>query len=317
VVSSAASELEVIVLGGAAVDWVARVEALPRKDSIVVARSYDRFPGGSAANVAVGIARLGWRVGFVGKLGNDENGRLLLRAFREEGVDTRGVIVETGGLTSACFIAVDDQGDRVIVGLPGVSVIERVGELGSVCLQGRALYIGPNYTEVAVAAAVGARERGATVFSAPGGSWGQDGPALLRPMLERADVLLVSRSEATELTGQAAPLEAVRLLGRMGPPVVIETVGAQGVVVLTQEGVLEVPGFAVSGVQDTTGAGDAFAAGLIVGFLEGLDWGSAAQMGCATAALKVRHMGARSGLPTREEVARFMGDAKSDNRRQP
>jgi ribokinase len=65
--------------------------------------------------------------------------------------------------------------------------------------------------------------------------------------------------------------------------------------------------FAVPDAQDTTGAGDAFAAGLIAGFLEGLDWEAAARMGCAVAALKIRHVGARSGLPSRGEVQLLLG----------
>jgi sugar/nucleoside kinase (ribokinase family) len=54
---------------------------------------------------------------------------------------------------------------------------------------------------------------------------------------------------------------------------------------------------------------DAFAAGLIAGFLEGLDWEAAARMGCAVAALKIRHLGARSGLPNRERVRSLLGTA--------
>ena len=67
-----------------------------------------------------------------------------------------------------------------------------------------------------------------------------------------------------------------------------------------------VPAFDVPDVRDTTGAGDAFAAGLVAGVLEGLGWRMAAQMGCAVAALKVRHKGARSGLPSREQAQSFL-----------
>jgi len=298
-------ELDVIVLGGAAVDWVAQVEALPRKDSLVLARSCEKYPGGSAANVAVGIARLGRPVGFVGKLGDDEHGRSLLRAFEQEGGDTRGIIVETGRPTAVCFIAVDGRGDRIIFALPGASIIEKVEELDLAYLSGRVLYIGPASVEVAAAAAAAGRERGATVFFAPGGGWRPGELAQLGPVLERVDVLLFSRTEAAEWTGLASPAEAIRQLGRMGPSVVIQTLGAEGAMALANGRMTEVPAFPGPPAQDTTGAGDAFAAGLGVGFLEGMDWESAIRMGCATAALKIRRVGARSGLPGREEVARF------------
>jgi ribokinase len=300
-------EMEVVVLGGAAVDWVARVEALPRKDSTVLARSCEKFPGGSAANVAVGVARLGHRVGFVGKLGDDENGQLLLQAFEDEGIDTQVLIMERGRTTATCFIAVNDHGDRIIFALPGASLVETVTELDLTYVgEGQVLYIGPAYVEVATAAAKQAREKGATVFYAPSCAWGAEKLASIRPILESADVLLVSHIEATALTGQMPPTETARLLSETGPSVVIETLGQHGVLVRVDGRAIQIPAFTVTGARDTTGAGDAFAAGLVAGFLEGLDWEASARLGSAVAALKIQHIGARSGLPTREEVGSFM-----------
>jgi len=304
---------DVIVLGGAAVDWVAQVDALPERDSLVLARSCERFPGGSAANVAVGLARLGRRVGFVGKLGDDEHGRLLLEAFEEEGVDTQGVIAEAGRPTATCFIAVDCRGERIIVALPGVAVIERVEELDLEYLRrARAVYIGPSYPEVATTTVAAVRESGGTVFCAPGGV--HVPVEVLGPVLERTDVLLVSRTEALALAGQPSPDEAARTLREMGPQVVVETLGPEGALVASGAGLIRIPSFDVPDALDTTGAGDGFAAGLIAGFLEGLDWEAAARMGCTVAALKIRHVGARSGLPTREEVARFVDGHNSEFR---
>ena len=297
-------------------DWVARVETLPRKDSIVLARSCDKFPGGSAANVAVGVARLGHRVGFVGKLGDDENGQLLLRAFEDEGVDTQSLIVERGRATATCFIAVDERGERMIVALPGVALIERAEELNLEYLRGaRAVYIGPPHTEaVAAAVAAAAHENRATVFYAPGGVHWPGGLAPLGPVLERTDVLVVSRTESLALTGCASPDEAAQMLRETGPPVVVQTLGPEGALVASGAHLALVPAFEVPNVRDTTGAGDAFAAGLIAGFLEGLDWEAATRMGCAVAALKIRHVGARSGLPSREEVTQFVGGHNSELR---
>lgn len=300
-------ELDVVVLGGAALDWVAQLEKLPPKDGLAVAYSCAQFPGGSAANVAVGIARFGYQVGFVGKLGNDENGQLLLRAFEQDSVDTRATVVEADRSTAICFVGLDDQGERIIFALPGASIIETVAELDLGYMSGsRVLYIGPAYTEVATAAATAARKRGATVFYAPGGAWGAEKLASIQPILELADVLLVSHTEATVLTAQTSPTEAIRSLGEVGPPVVIVTLGEQGALVRAKGRVIQVRAPAVSVVRDTTGAGDAFAAGLIAGFLEGLDWAAAARLGNAVAALKIQHVGARSGLPTRDEVADYM-----------
>ena len=305
--AQAGPELDAVVLGGAAMDLVARVEVLPPKDGLAVARTYTRFPGGSAANVAVGIARLGHRVGFAGKMGDDEDGRLLIRAFEDEGVDTRAIITETGRPTATCFIGLDAQGDRIIFVLPGASLVETVSELDRAYVsRGRVLFVGPAYTEVATAAVSAAHDRGATTFYAPGGAWGPDGLAGIQPVLELADVLIVSHTEATALTGQSSPEEALQTLSGMGLPVVVVTLGQQGALVSAGAGTTVVPALSVTGARDTTGAGDAFAAGLVAGYLEGLDWEASARLGSAAAALKIQHLGARSGLPTREQAASFV-----------
>jgi ribokinase len=309
--------LDVAVLGGAAVDWVAQVGSLPRKDSIVLAHSYDRFAGGSAANVAVGLARLGYRTGFVGKLGDDEYGRWLLQAFADEAVDTEALLVEHGRGSASCFIAVDDQGERMIVAIPGASLLENVGELDVAYLQrARTLYIGPAYPEVTATAMDAVHKIRGTAFYAPSGAWGPDGLAGIRPLVEKADVLLVSHAEAEALIGPHPPAQAVQALHSAGAPVVIETLGREGAVVLIEGHLTAVPAFSVGDVRDTTGVGDAFAAGLIAGFLQGLDWTAAARMGCAAAALKIRHVGARSGLPKQEEVQRLLGTVSSQTTRE-
>ena len=132
--------------------------------------------------------------------------------------------------------------------------------------------------------------------------------AHLHPVLDQVDVLLVSYTEARELTGLTEPVAAAKLLEQLGPSVVIITLGAEGASVLANGRELKIPPVTAPKVQDTTGAGDAFAAGLVVGFLEGMDWEIAARLGCATAALKIGHMGARSGLPSRTEVIQFMDE---------
>ena len=272
--------LDVVVLGGAAVDQVAEVSQLPQKDSVVLAWSQHTFAGGSAANVAVGLARLGCRTGFVGKLGDDEHGRWLAQVFASEGVDTRALIVERGAATASCFIAVDGQGERMIVAFPGAALIETLGELDAdYVAQGRVLYVGPAYPDVAAAAMVAMHQKRGTVVYAPSGAWGPDGLAGIQHLLQHADVLLVSRTEAAALTGLSSPAQAVWALHdagspsqsrcrAAGAPVVVQTVGSGGALVLAQGIIHEVPAFPVSGLRDTTGAGDAFAAGLIAAFLQ-------------------------------------------------
>ncbi len=300
---------KVVILGAAAMDTVARFDRLPDVDGIALAHSCDSFPGGSGGNVAVGIARLGHRVGFVGKLGDDENGRRLLRAFEDEGVDTRGIIVETARPSAACFIAADARGDRMIFALGGAAVIERAAELNlEYMARARALYISDALVEVAAAAADAAHAAGAIVFYSPGGVMASAGLDALQPILDRTDVLLVSRADARTLLSLDDPRSTALALMRRGPRVVIETLGSEGALVTTDDRTIPVPAFHVPQVVDATGAGDAFAAGLVAGFLDGLDWSAAARLGCATAAIKIGYGGARSGLPTKPQVIELVGN---------
>jgi ribokinase len=306
-VERSVARLDVVVLGGAAMDWVAEVESLPPADGLALAHTFTRHPGGSAANVAVGLARLGYRVAFAGKVGDDEPGRLLCQAFEQEGVDTELMRVEAGRPTATCFIALDARGQRVVFSLPGASLFETAAEMDPGWMRGaRVLYLGPAYVHVAAAATEIAHEEGVTIFYAPGSGWGPEGLSILRPILDVADVLLVSQAEATALAGDATPEDALRTLVATGVPVVVETLGAHGVVVATGKRSFRVPALAVTGVRDTTGAGDAFAAGLVAGFLDGLGWEASARLGSVVAALKVRYLGARNGLPVRGEVESFM-----------
>jgi ribokinase len=292
----------VIVLGDVAVDCVIEVDCFPQRDSLVLARSHRRFPGGSAANVATGLARLGHRVRFIGQIGDDEDGRFLMEAFKKTGVSTQGIVTLAGYTTPACLVVVEESGDHLIIVLPRDSDVHRLHkpDLSGVT-EARAIHIGPSHTEVARRAAEQAREAGVPVFYAPGGLAQAVGRAQLRPVIELADVLFVNRSEAAALTGRSMPEEATLALLEEGP-VVVETGGAEGALLATGDGLTQIPAIPTPDRRDTTGAGDAFAAGFIAARLRGLDWEAAAHIGSATATLKIRHLGARVGLPSWEEA---------------
>jgi ribokinase len=97
-------------------------------------------------------------------------------------------------------------------------------------------------------------------------------------------------------------MEAASVLLEAGPTVIVETVGPEGAFIATGEWTWHVPALSVTERRDTTGAGDAFAAGFVAAFLRGLDLPAAAAVGCAAAALKIPHLGARTGLPNWEDA---------------
>jgi ribokinase len=301
------SSPEVAVLGAAALDWVARVKEFPRRDSIVFADEYKPMPGGTGGNVAEGVARLGHKVCFMGKLGDDEGGKILLMAFEDSGVDTRGVIVAPGQRSASCFIPIDEHGERQIYCIGGVALYEDEGELKPELMNEVAvLFIADAFQNVALKA-MGMIPPGAKVVFNPGGLMASYGEKFLKPIFERTDALLVSQEEAKTITHLAEPRAAATALASMGVKVVMHTLGADGVLLLESGKFITLPSFPVKHVVDTTGAGDAFAAGVIAGVVQGMDWVNAARMGCASASIKIANMGARSGLPDRKQVLDLLG----------
>lgn len=291
-----------VVLGAAAVDLVIRVPVLPQADEIVLADSLQSFPGGSGGNVACGVARLGHSVSFLGKVGDDADGRWLLRAFAEENVDTRFMRLQTGARTASCFIAVDGQGRRVIYSLGGTAILESPQELEVNCIaSARLLFIADAIISVAALACQIARTNQAMVVFAPGGLMISAGKASLEPVLEQAEVFIANQTEALNLTQERDPARAAARLASWGPQVVMITLGEQGALLLEGSHKVHIPPRPVKVVRDTTGAGDAFAAGVVAGYLAGLDWEAAAAQGCAAAAAKITQLGARSGFPRQEQ----------------
>jgi ribokinase len=242
-------------------------------------------------------------VRFVGQLGDDENGDFLRQAFEQDGVDTSGIVEIPGYETPTCWVAVDGRGDHAIIALPRDLAAYRSLDLDPQGLTGaQAIYIGPSHTDLACRAAAAAKLNAIPVFYAPSTLSRLVSREELGAVLERTDVLFVSRTEATALADRPSPMEAASVLLEAGPTVIVETVGPEGAFIATGEWTWHVPALSVTERRDTTGAGDAFAAGFVAAFLRGLDLPAAAAVGCAAAALKIPHLGARTGLPNWEDA---------------
>lgn len=294
---------EAVVLGAAAVDIVARVPAFPQVDGIVLADRVDRYPGGSGGNVASGIAHLGCRSGFLGRVGDDEEGRWLIDNFVDDGVITQWIKVVPNGRTASCFIAVDHLGQRQIYALGGIALLVSPDEIDPEAVEGcRIFVITDAFLETALEAAQMAAAQSAEVLFAPGGLMASIPLNTLAPLLQVMDVLIVSQGEAQAMTGYGNPEKAAEALETTGPRVILLTLGGKGALLRLDGQQIYIPSFSVPRVMDTTGAGDAFVAGLAAGRLHGMNWIEAAKAGCASAAKKIAHTGARSGLASWNDI---------------
>jgi ribokinase len=335
----AGSNGSVVCLGACAVDLVIKVPHLPAPDEMVFAEAPPQaLPGGSTANIATGLARLGHPCRFVGKVGDDDNGRLLSDAFLRDGVDARHLVADSGGRTAQTIIAVDAAGSRTIISLGGTALLERPEEFVPDMLCGAAmLYVGEAFPSVAAHAIKMARSLGATIVFGPGGGLSWIEPDELRRLMGAADYVLLSRHEleaaAQALSGQSGPdcaecprtaaATAARAILAAGAKHVVATLGELGSALYSgnlriagsgigpEENATPAPGavyakrFDVQ-VLDTTGAGDAFAAGFLSGLLMGLPPPRCLVRGNACAALAIGKVGAREAMPTLRQLEAFL-----------
>ena len=292
-----------ITMGAAAVDTIVKVPRLPKADEIVYPLSIEQHPGGSTANIAVGLSRLGETVSFYGKAGDDANGKVIVDSFHADGVDTENLKIEAGNASGGAFIAVDEEGERVIYSLGGNTLYETWSEIDPASFEGvQGLYIGETFDEVGVEAAKLAHANGATVFFGPGGIMCSYGLEYLGVVLEHTDYLLVNLPEAKMLSGCDTKEAAIEKLLEAGAKNLILTEGKHGSGCYNQDGFITAPAFPVEAV-DTTGAGDTFTAGLLHAMTEGFETRQALRFAAACAAEAVKVVGARTSMPTAEKMA--------------
>lgn len=291
-----------ITMGAAAVDTIVKVPHLPKADEIVYPLSIEQYPGGSTANIAVGLSRLGESVSFFGKAGDDANGKVICDSFREDGVDTTYLKIEPGNSSGGAFIAVDSDGERVIYSLGGNTLYERWDEIDPKSFDGvEGLYIGETFDEVGVEAAKLAHKHGAKVFFGPGGIMCSYGLEYLGVVLEHTDYLLVNLPEAKTLSGCDTKEKAIERLLEAGAKNLILTEGKHGSGCYSKEGAITAPAFPVKAV-DTTGAGDTFTAGLLHALSADFSIEQALRFAAACAATAVQSVGARSSMPAAEQM---------------
>jgi len=280
-------------MGAAAMDTVVQVNAFPKTDDIVYPNEVLRVPGGSAANVAVALARLGADVSFLGTIGADADGQAVEQAFHNEHVDTTHLIRIVDGRTAGAFIAVDSKGERVMYSLGGDAIYTEVSQLTGVDFTADALYIAEVFAEIGVFAASRVRECGGKVFFAPGGVMCSYGLEELRPLIACSDAMFVSLAELSALTGRQDTASGSAILLAAGTNAVIITQGSRGASIYTQYGSLFVEANAVKAI-DTTGAGDSFAAAYLFSELRGDEPSTRLAFANRCAAFTVTRLGART-----------------------
>ena len=296
----------VLGIGVSAVDIIGKTFGFPEPDGYSLLLEYDRQVGGMVSNALVSLSRLGISTKWLGKVGDDEFGRIILEDMRREGVE---LVVETDSVNPSplSLIIVDSQtGSRSISFRPGCSFAYGREVPVEVLKGAEIIHLDGFFPDAAAQAAAFGRSTGTKVSVDAGMRF----PGL-EEMLDIVDIFIPSLAVARELSGEERAEDCLGKLAEMGPGTIVITMGAEGSI--GREGARTVSTEAIGvEVVDTTGCGDAYHGGFLYGELKGWDLEARMLFASAYASLKATRLGGRLGLPDREEMREFLREKKLD-----
>jgi sugar/nucleoside kinase (ribokinase family) len=298
-------QFDAVGFGLNAVDHLIVVPEYPAFDSKIRLVDHKQSAGGQTASAMVALRRLGLKTAYAGRFGSDPEGHFAFRTMSDEDVNVDFAEIVVGARNQIAFITIDERsGERTIVWDRDERLAytpeEAPAEFGAL---GKVLHLDGHDPPACARIAQVARETG-TIVSADIDNVYEGLPDLL-PLI---DIMIGSKEFPRRVTGIHDTRAAlVELKNRYGCALVGMTVGASGAVIYHEGRFIESPAFAApGGCRDTTGAGDAFHAGFLYGFLTGEDLETSMKLGNAVAAMKCSALGARTALPTKSELDRFL-----------
>ena len=286
-------------------------------------RRFSRYLGGSSANMAVGLSRLGARTGIVASLGNDGLSEFLMQFLQGEQVDTSRVQIAPGYLPSLCLTEVSppDRFPQVFYRKDPVDTRLDIGEEDLRYIGASRMFItngtslcAPPSRESTYRALERAKEAGSRVVldvDYRSMSWPkpEDAGMAVRLALPFVDVLIGNDLELKLVTGAPNLDEAVRRLRKLGVPMLVSKLGDKGTRVWEGDAPVFLAPYSVP-VVSTIGAGDGFASGFLYGLLRGLPVIECLHYGNAAAAIVVSRLSCSEAMPTLTEVERMIQEQR-------
>ncbi|WP_280156466.1 sugar kinase [Piscinibacter sp. XHJ-5] len=306
-------QLDVVTVGEAMILFAAQ-----QTGPLHEVEGFARTTAGADLNVAIGLARLGLKVGYVSRLGDDSFGRHLCATLDREGVDRTHVSLDPENPTAFMLKSRSDDGsDPKIEYFRRGSAASRLGPADNpkaYCAASRHLHltgifvaVSPTTRELVFEMAADARTQGRTVSFDPNlrpSLWRSQAEMVecLNRLASHSDWILPGLDEGRLLTGRDSPPDIASFYLERGARGVVVKLGPAGAYFATRSEQGHAPGIAVERVVDTVGAGDGFAVGVVSALLEGEPLSAAAARGNAIGARVVQFPGDCDGLPTREQL---------------
>jgi adenosine kinase len=265
--------------------------------------------GGSAANTIVGVANLGARAAYVGKVRDDQIGRMYTHDIRAAGVAFETMPAPDGPATGCCYILVTPDGERTMNTYLGAAQelmpddidAAQVAASAMIYLEGY-LWDPKNAKDAFVKAATIAHDAGRQVALTLSDSFCVDryrGEFLDLMRAGTVDLVFANEAELHSLY-QTSDFDTALTQMRRDTKLGVVTRSEKGCVVASHDGVIAVPAFPIDRIVDTTGAGDLFAAGFLFGLVRGAELENAGRLGALAAAEVIQHIGARPQVSLKE-----------------
>jgi ribokinase len=306
---------KICILGSINMDLVLKVDKMPEAGQTILSKEYSKLPGGKGANQAVAAQRLGANVCFIGKVGDDENGKSLLKSLKEDKIDVKNVMISNNNPTGMAIITVDDDGRNSIIVVPGANMdvdgnlIENAKDI----IRESDVIITQFETPIktAINAFKIAKENGVITILNPA-------PAnkILDDLLKLTDIIVPNESETLEITGINVTNEndirkAANKFIEKGVKFVIITLGERGAALIDSDNFSIIKAHKVKAI-DTTAAGDSFIGALAskLKTKENINFKvieEAVKFANKVSSIVVQRKGAQPSLPYMEEVIKIYG----------
>ncbi|MFX1577278.1 MAG: carbohydrate kinase family protein [Promethearchaeota archaeon] len=301
----------ICAIGNINMDWICTLPHLPTPDEKSNIQSLTIFPGGAAANFATSLARLGSNVGLFGHVGDDSEGQAALRILREEKVDISRVRLDTGLRTGLVIILVGEEGQTMKLRYQGANSRLSPQDITTKLLKDvRITYSASVSIPIAKQVAKVSKKVGAQSAIDIGEELTQQSLDKVRDMICSFSIVFLNQVVFERIFNEPPTLRKVQAEIGGNLEILNITLGKQGSITATKETAFKTPAFVVEAV-DTTGAGDAFAAGFIHYMHHHFPIKEAARRAAACAALQITAPGGRAGLPTSAQVEDFLQTQKS------
>lgn len=320
------NKVDIVCAGIGGVDVL--VKGLPietfMKEEMTPLESIQISVGGDPLNESIILSRLGKKVRFISKVGDDAAGRLILNACLENGIDAEYVSVskEDESQTSVVIITQDGERNFLTNMRTGYNVADtfQLADVYMDAVKGAkvfsfgSLFINPLFDDEALCAMFKAvKELGVITCADMVAATGRDGFEKLKKAAPYMDYIFPNYEEGKYFSGKEDPIEVADYFLELGIGTVVLKLGTKGCLVRSREESRFVDAYLAEAV-DTTGAGDNFAAGFICGLSEGKSMLECARLAAATSSIAVQSIGANTGVKSRAQVDAVIENSRLEGR---